>query len=132
MFLASFAIGQTKPVVHKATKVSKTMKAKAGPHSTTLNWTASTFVCSGTMSYNVYSGASSGGENYTTPINPSLINGFSFVDTNVVPLQTKFYTVKTNCSSSTPPLSVPSPEASGTTPGDAQPGPPTNVTATVQ
>ena len=62
-----------------------------GIHTTTVNWTAST--TSGAM-YNVYRATTSGGYNYTTPLNSGPISGTSFTDCSVALGQTYFYVVK--------------------------------------
>ncbi len=113
--------------------VSSKVVAKATAHSTSLTWNASTgSSCNGSIVYNVYTGATAGGENYTTPLNSSPLSSTGYVDTAVVPLQTKFYTVKASCTtSSAGSQSGPSNEAGPcVTPGDPVPPPPTGVTAT--
>jgi hypothetical protein len=52
----------------------------AGTHDVILTWTAST--TSGVVGYNVFRGATSGGES-TTPLNTSLINGTTYCDATV-------------------------------------------------
>lgn len=112
---------------------AKTFLATATTHQTTLSWLASSGTsCSGTIGYWVYTGATSGGENYSTPLNSTAITGLTYVDLAVSPSQTKFYTLKAGCSTSTAGLSVPSAEVSGTTPGDSQPNPPTGVGVVAQ
>ena len=63
----------------------------AGIHTVSLNWTAST--TSG-VTYNVYRATTSGGYNYSTPLNPGPISGTSFTDCNVALGQTYYYVIK--------------------------------------
>jgi hypothetical protein len=62
----------------------------AGTHDVILSWTAST--TPGVIGYNVFRGATSGGES-TTPLNSSLINGTSYCDSTVQAGQTYYYVV---------------------------------------
>lgn len=145
LFVASFAAAQhvdqkvipphELPHSQKLNNRRASVRVKATAHSTTLNWNASTGTsCAGTLGYWVYSGATSGGENFSTPLNTTALTVLSFVDTNVVALQTKFYVLKAGCSSSTAGLSVPSAEVKATTPADVDPAPnpPTGVSAVAQ
>jgi len=62
----------------------------AGSHDVILSWTASE--TSGTVGYNVYRGTTSDGES-STPLNPSPINGTSYLDESVAPGATYYYVV---------------------------------------
>lgn len=137
MFVTSFAIGQTNPVVHKKSnyeasvpEVKTKAKAKAGAHSTTLTWVSST--SSNVDGYYVYKGNASGAEN-PTPLN-STVTQSGYIDVNVNPLQTVFYCVKAHSTSAVlPGLSAcSSPDLQVTTPGDSTPNPPTGVSANAQ
>jgi hypothetical protein len=62
----------------------------AGTHDVILSWTAST--TPGVVGYNVFRGATSGGES-TTPLNSSPINGTTYADATVQAGQTYYYVV---------------------------------------
>jgi hypothetical protein len=62
----------------------------AGTHDVILSWTAST--TPGVVGYNVFRGATSGGES-TTPLNSSPINGTTYTDATVQAGQTYYYVV---------------------------------------
>jgi hypothetical protein len=62
----------------------------AGTHDVILTWTAST--TPGVVGYNVFRGATSGGES-TTPLNSSPINGTTYTDATVQAGQTYYYVV---------------------------------------
>jgi hypothetical protein len=62
----------------------------AGTHDVILSWTAST--TTGVVGYDVYRGATSGGES-ATPLNSSPINGTTYTDATVQAGQTYYYVV---------------------------------------
>jgi fibronectin type 3 domain-containing protein len=62
----------------------------AGTHDVILSWTAST--TPGVVGYNVFRGATSGGES-ATPLNSSPINGTTYCDATVQAGQTYYYVV---------------------------------------
>ena len=62
----------------------------SGLHTVALSWTAST--TSG-VTYNVYRGTTSGGENYSSPVATG-ITGTSFTDCSVAPGQTYYYVIE--------------------------------------
>jgi fibronectin type 3 domain-containing protein len=80
-----------------------------GSHYVVLNWGASP---TGGVSYNVFRGTSSGAES-TAPLNPSLVSGTTYTDSNVVAGQDYFYTVEAVDSAGS---SVPSSEVSAEIP----------------
>jgi hypothetical protein len=111
-------------------KDKKKLIAKATPHSVALSCTAPSGNVTG---YNFYRGTTSGGENYSAPINgASLVPTCSYTDLNVTALATYFYTVKASCLTCTIVLSNPSNEFQATIPADPQISPPTGLTAVSQ
>lgn len=73
------------------TGVLSSCPVSSGLHTVSLSWTAST--TSG-VSYNVYRATTSGGYNYSAPLNSSPIAGTSFSDCTVTLGQTYFYVVR--------------------------------------
>jgi hypothetical protein len=61
-----------------------------GGHDVILSWTAS--ATPGVMGYNVFRGTTSGQES-STPLNPTPINGTTYIDENVIPGGTYYYVV---------------------------------------
>ena len=96
------------------------MKATATPHGTSLSWTATTTVCTSpctSITYNVYRGTTSGGEDLTTPINSSPITGTTYTDSSVTLGTTYYYVVEAvEAWTGSPLVSAPSNEASVTFP----------------
>jgi hypothetical protein len=83
---------------------------QTSPHSATLTWAASV---TANVTYNVYRGSTSGGEDMTTPINPSAISALSYTDSNVTAGSQYFYVVEAVDGSGN---SVPSNEVMATIP----------------
>jgi hypothetical protein len=73
------------------TGVLNSCPVSTGIHTVSLSWTAST--TSG-VTYNVYRAMTSGGYNYTTPLNSTPISGTSFTDCSVTLGQTYYYVVR--------------------------------------
>jgi len=73
------------------TGVLSSCPVTTGIHTVLLSWTAST--TSG-VTYNVYRATTSGGYNYTTPLNTTPISGTSFVDCNVALGQPYYYVIR--------------------------------------
>jgi len=82
-----------------------------GSQDVILSWGASP--TSAVVGYNVYRGTTSGGES-STALNPTPINGTTFVDENVTPGTTYYYVVKSIGSNDQ--LSGPSNEAEASVP----------------
>jgi hypothetical protein len=130
LLLCSIVSAQTKkPVQAKKAPAHKALKATAGVHTVTLTWLAS--AAKGVTGYNVYRGTTAGGENYSTPVNSTLVNGLTFTDSTVSAMTQYFYTAKAFCPTCTPNASVPSNEVTATTPGDPQPDAPVLSVGTV-
>lgn len=62
-----------------------------GLHTVTVSWTAST--TSG-VTYNVYRATTSGGYNYSAPLNAAPISGTSFTDCTIALNQTYYYVIR--------------------------------------
>jgi len=73
------------------TGVLSSCPATTGIHTVFLSWTASTTTG---VTYNVYRATTSGGYNYTTPLNATPISGTSFTDCNVTLGQTYYYVIR--------------------------------------
>jgi hypothetical protein len=73
------------------TGVLSSCPVTGGFHTVSLSWAAST--TSG-VTYNVYRATSSGGYNYTTPLNATPISGTSFSDCTVGIGQSYYYVVR--------------------------------------
>lgn len=127
LLMSGICFAQAKAPVKTKTKVQEKagLIAKATPHQTTLTWVNSTTTT--VTGYYVYKGTTPGGESATALNSAPVQSGY--VDTNVTPLQTVYYTVKAFDPTSTAPgLSIASPEVPATTPGNGAPNPPTGVT----
>lgn len=123
-----FALGADKRQVNLGTFAA--IKATVAAHSVTLSCTVPAGNVNG---YNFYRGTVTGEENYTTPLNGStVVTACSYADTNVVPNEMYFYTVKASCPTCSPVLSAASNEVTATVPADAQVNPPGGLTATAQ
>jgi len=76
-------------ITSNASNSPTTITLTGGSHLVDLSWTASTSVVVG---YNVYRGTTNSGP-YTLKLNPSLVSGVTFTDTNVQSGQTYYYVV---------------------------------------
>lgn len=125
LLAAMSAPAQTKKATKPLRSAVSTASAVCGTaaHCVSLSWLAST--SSGVTSYNVYRGATSGGEAvYVTGVTTT-----TYVDTGVSPGATYFYEVTAVCPTlCNPTESGPSNEVTATIPLNGQPAAPTGLT----
>ena len=129
LLLSSFCFAESNHQLQVNVKTGH--NASVTSHFVTLSWTAPTGNVAG---YNIYRATTSGGQNYSTPLNTTLIPAgtTTYTDNAVVGLGVYFYTAEAVCTTCNPQSSGPSNQVQATIPGDPQLNPPTNLTAVSQ